>query len=84
MENKKLINQNVTNSSIDRIYEHGIKNGAYGGRLLGAGACGYILFFHAPHKRNALCKALKEINAEVMPFEFEFGGTIIHPVKCKN
>ena len=39
---------------IDDIYENAIKAGALGGKLLGAGGGGYILFFASPEKRNVL------------------------------
>ncbi len=83
-QRKKLINNHVTNNVIDELYETGLKNGAYGGRLLGAGAGGYILFFHNPHKRNALKKALEKIGGQVMEFTFDFNGTSVNPVRHKN
>lgn len=82
--NKKKINPNVTNPRIDALYETGLKNGAYGGKLLGAGGGGYILFFHTPEKRNQLKKAIEKEGGEVVNFRFEFEGTTIHPVKSKD
>ena len=83
-ERKRALNPHVTNGSIDKIYNVGINNGAIGGKLLGAGAGGYILFFHSPHKRNQLKQALECNGGKTMPFIFESNGTTIHPVKNKN
>ena len=42
---KKSINKVITNTRIDELYDFGIKNGAIGGKLLGAGSGGFLLFF---------------------------------------
>lgn len=42
---KKNLSPFVTNSNIDELYNLGIKNGAFGGKLLGAGGGGFILFY---------------------------------------
>ena len=47
-ENKKRSNNKISNTNIDRLYNIGIRNGALGGKLLGAGGGGYILFFCSP------------------------------------
>lgn len=81
---KKQLNQNISNTNIDRLYEIGIKNGAYGGRLLGAGGGGYLLFFNSPKMRNQLKRALESEGGEVINFNFEFNGASIFPVKNKG
>jgi len=73
-ENKKQINKYVSNPRIDELYEIGIKNGAYGGKLLGAGGAGYILFCYSPNKRNQLVKALEAMGGKIMDFNFESKG----------
>ncbi len=80
---KRSLSKNVSNPKIDTFYETGIKNGAYGGKLLGSGGGGYILFFCSPQKRNQLKKALERVGGEIMDFNFEFNGTKIWPVKRK-
>jgi D-glycero-alpha-D-manno-heptose-7-phosphate kinase len=82
--NKRKLNNNVTNSKIDRLYEIALQNGVYGGRLLGAGGGGYLLFFHSPKIRNNLKKVLEKEGGEVVNFSFEFNGTSIFPVKSKG
>lgn len=49
---KKQIEDSISNPQIDEYYETGIKNGALGGKLLGAGGRGYIMFY-APKSRHA-------------------------------
>lgn len=72
---KKKLSDNVTNPFVDKLYEVALKNGAYGGRLLGAGDGGYLLFFHSPKKRNDLSRALKNAGApEIMEVRFESDG----------
>jgi len=52
-----------------------MKNGANGGKLLGAGGGGYILFSYSPKKRNQLVKSLEDCGGEIMNFNFESNGT---------
>ncbi len=79
--NKRLVNPNATNEIIDKLYTAGLMHGASGGKLLGSGAGGYILFYHPPTKRNQLAKALHIAGGEIMNFNFDFEGTQIWPVK---
>ncbi len=62
---------------IDDLYERARKAGALGGKLLGAGGGGFVLFFVEPTKRQAVLDALKDFL--MVPFEFETNGThIVH------
>ncbi|MBR9705255.1 NTP transferase domain-containing protein [Candidatus Pacearchaeota archaeon] len=81
--NKKKCGKNISNPNIDKLYEVAIQNGAYGGKILGAGGGGYLLFFISPKKRNLLVKELEKNNGEVMNFNFEFTGTKVWNVKSK-
>ncbi len=58
-ELKKNFGSNVSNKDIDEIYETGIRAGAYGGKLLGAGGGGFFLFIVDPRKREAVLNALR-------------------------
>ena len=80
-EEKRKSNKKATNPNIDKLYNLGLENGAIGGKLLGSGSGGYILFFCKPEKRNALVKSLKDKGAEILNFNFEFSGTKIWNVK---
>jgi len=58
---KRSLTQNITNTSIDDIYEAGLSAGALGGKLLGAGGGGFMLFFVPPQRREALRRRLKSL-----------------------
>lgn len=67
----------VSTSEIDMLYEKGIKAGALGGKLLGAGGGGFLIFYVQPEYRNAVKEAMKDLL--YIPFKFEEGGTrVIH------
>jgi len=56
---KRELSPLISDSQIDTIYEHGRSNGALGGKILGAGGGGYILFFVPPFERYGLCSAME-------------------------
>ena len=58
----------------DSVYDLGISTGAYGGKLLGSGGGGYILFLHPPKKRNKLVETLRGEGGEILDFNFESRG----------
>lgn len=67
----------ITTNSIDELYEKGIKAGALGGKLLGAGGGGFLLFYVQPERKTTVKEAMKDLL--YVPFEFEDGGTrVIH------
>jgi len=70
---KKKLSPRVTNKIIDKIYSLGKKNGALGGKLLGAGAGGFILFYVTQDKRSKLIKALKKYSC--IDFNFISSGS---------
>jgi D-glycero-alpha-D-manno-heptose-7-phosphate kinase len=51
---KRGLDTGVSTSEIDEIYERGLRAGAWGGKLLGAGGGGFIVFFAPPEARGAL------------------------------
>jgi D-glycero-alpha-D-manno-heptose-7-phosphate kinase len=67
----------VSTESIDMLYAKGMSAGALGGKLLGAGGGGFLVFYVQPDKQNAVKDALKDLMH--IPFKFETGGTrVIH------
>lgn len=67
----------ITTNSIDALYEKGILAGALGGKLLGAGGGGFLVFYVQPEKQTAVREAMKDLL--YVPFKFEDGGTqVIH------
>lgn len=72
---KKKLSKMISNSAIDQIYEKVLKNGAIGGKLLGAGGGGFMLLFVPQDKRQRVKNALKDL-LEVS-FSFENNGSQI-------
>lgn len=67
----------VSTDEIDLLYEKGIEAGALGGKLLGAGGGGFLIFYVQPEKQEKVKKAMERLLH--IPFEFETGGTqVIH------
>ena len=74
---KRQIGSAISTNSIDALYQKGIKAGALGGKLLGAGGGGFLVFYVQPEKQEAVHWAMKDLM--YIPFQFENGGTrIIH------
>lgn len=63
----------VSTNSIDELYARGIQAGALGGKLLGAGGGGFLVFYVQPEKQNEVRKAMSDLMH--IPFKFENGGT---------
>lgn len=73
---KKLANE-VSNPFIDNIYDIAMKSGAIGGKILGAGGGGFILFFAKPEQHLAIKNELS--NLLFVPFNFEnLGSQIVY------
>ena len=74
---KKGTGSAISTNSIDVLYEKGMEAGALGGKLLGAGGGGFLVFYVRPENQDSVQKAMK--NLLYIPFRFEDGGTrIIH------
>ena len=72
---KRRLSRKISSGEIDDVYGTAIKNGAVGGKLLGAGGGGFILFYVEPEERQRLKDALKGYLH--IPFRFEFNGSEI-------
>lgn len=74
---KRQTGGSVSTNSIDGLYARGIEAGAIGGKLLGAGGGGFLVFYVQPEKQEAVKSAMSDLM--YIPFEFENGGTrVIH------
>jgi D-glycero-alpha-D-manno-heptose-7-phosphate kinase len=72
---KKTLNPNISDPVIDGWYAKGLAAGASGGKLIGAGGGGFMLFFAPPEKHNAIKTALPDLKET--KFEFaQFGSEI--------
>ena len=67
----------VSTNSIDGLYQKGVEAGALGGKLLGAGGGGFLVFYVQPENRESVMRAMSDLL--YIPFRFEDGGTrVIH------
>lgn len=74
---KRQTGSAVSTNSIDELYAKGIAAGALGGKLLGAGGGGFLVFYVQPEKQDSVRWAMRDLMH--IPFEFEEGGTrVIH------
>jgi len=69
---KKLRTSTMSNPEIDKWYELGMKNGALGGKLVGAGGGGFLMFY--AEDRNRLRHAMRSAGLEEVRFGFDFEG----------
>ena len=72
-QHKKRRSPEMSNPQIDEWYELGLKNGAIGGKLVGAGGGGFLLFYAEEHRR--LREAMAHAGLEEVRFRFDFEGT---------
>lgn len=74
-EHKKKRSSGMSNPSIDAWYELGMANGAVGGKLVGAGGGGFLMFYAAD--RDLLRRAMQGAGLEEVRFRFDFEGSRI-------
>ncbi|MDC0427100.1 hypothetical protein OAM08_03860 [Pelagibacteraceae bacterium] len=72
---KKKLSKSISNTSIDSLYEYALKNGALGGKLLGAGGGGFFLFYAREGSKNKIIKNNNKIIN--IPFKFSESGSEI-------
>jgi D-glycero-alpha-D-manno-heptose-7-phosphate kinase len=72
-EHKKRRSGGMSNPKIDEWYELGMRNGAVGGKLVGAGGGGFLMFL--AKDRNKLRHAMAAAGLEEVRFRFDFEGT---------
>lgn len=74
---KRQTGSAISTDSIDGLYAKGIEAGALGGKLLGAGGGGFLVFYVQPEYRESVMRAMKDLL--YIPFAFENSGTrVIH------
>ena len=72
-EHKKSRSSGMSNEFIDAAYEEALKSGAVGGKLVGAGGGGFLMFY--AHDKDRLRNKMAEIGLEEVRFMFDFEGT---------
>ena len=74
---KKSISKNISSNKIDEIYDKAISLGAKGGKLLGAGGGGFLLFYVPKERKKIFLKKLSKLL--IIDFKFsDIGSTIIY------
>jgi D-glycero-alpha-D-manno-heptose-7-phosphate kinase len=73
-ENKKRLDEGISNSRVDRLYRIARREGALGGKMPGAGGGGYFLFLTRFDRKHRVAAALERQGGQVVPFSFENGG----------
>ena len=68
-------NGGISTDAIDALYERGINAGALGGKLLGAGGGGFLVFYAEPDVRESVMSEMSDLL--YIPFEFEDGGSVV-------
>lgn len=72
-EHKRRRSKDMSNPQIDEWYDLGMKNGALGGKLVGAGGGGFLMFY--AEDRNQLRHAMSKAGLEEVRFRFDFEGS---------
>jgi len=70
---KQARNPGISNAQIDSWYDHAVANGALGGKLIGAGGGGFLMFYASNNRQ--LRKAMAEAGLQEVRFRFDFEGT---------
>lgn len=73
---KRKLSGKVSNGAIDELYNLGLENGATGGKLVGAGGGGFIVFY-CPEEKAKLRAAMQKKGAAYFPIRFDFEGSKI-------
>lgn len=77
-EVKKKLSSNVSNSDIDEMYHTALRNGAIGGKILGAGGGGYLMVYVPEKKQHKVIAALNKY--QKFDFNFEHKGSTVEMV----
>ena len=74
---KRSLCDNISNPTLDTIYERAVAAGALGGKILGAGGGGYFLFYVPKEKQGAVTTGLSDLGLSRLEFHFEPKGSQI-------
>jgi D-glycero-alpha-D-manno-heptose-7-phosphate kinase len=72
-QNKKKRSNNMSNLHINELYDYALANGAMGGKLIGAGGGGFLMFY--TEEKTRLRHAMREQGLKEVRFKFDFEGT---------
>jgi D-glycero-alpha-D-manno-heptose-7-phosphate kinase len=72
------LHPSISSKKIDSYYEAGLKAGAEGGKILGAGGGGFLLLYCEPSRQSAVCSAMREFGLRHVRFHMsESGSTVV-------
>ena len=71
---KKQFSEKISSLRLDKIYNGAMANGAFGGKILGAGGGGFFLFFVSPFEKQKLINYLQITGLKICPFRFDSQG----------
>ena len=74
-QHKKERSRGMSNAIIDDFYDHALAHGAVGGKLIGAGGGGFLLFYTTDKPR--LLRAMRNKGLSEVRFKFDFSGTTL-------
>jgi len=76
---KKQLSKDISNQFIDECYDLAKKNGALGGKIMGAGGGGFFMFYHNGNnnEKTTFIKAVSQKGLKKMRFNFDFEGSKI-------
>jgi len=76
---KKQLSKNISNSYLDKCYLHAKKNGALGGKIMGAGGGGFFMFYHNGNvfEKTKFIKEMDKKGLKIMRYKFDFEGSKI-------
>lgn len=73
---KKTLSPKISNSFFNEIYDRALKNGAIGGKIMGAGGGGFMMLYCENNKNN-LRKEMLKLGLREIPIYFDFNGTYV-------
>jgi D-glycero-alpha-D-manno-heptose-7-phosphate kinase len=76
-ELKKRLSRNISDPFLDECYEVALRNGATGGKIMGAGGGGFFVFYCKSSNKSRLSKAMKKMGLRPTKFHFDFEGAKI-------
>jgi len=75
-ESKKKLDEGISNSHVDRLYQLARREGAIGGKMPGAGGGGYFLLLTRFDRKHRVAAVLEKHGGQVVPFQFERRGLV--------
>ena len=67
----------MSNSFINKLYDYGMKSGAFGGKIIGAGGGGYIMFILDPKKKKNFISKFSKFQLPTLEWNFSNYGTTL-------